>query len=513
MATHDYVLANQSGSSFRSDLNNALAAIVSQNSNATEPATTYAYQYWVDTSATPALIKQRNAANDDWVTLAEVDGQTLAADGTLAKPGISFAADVNTGLRRNAADDVSIVTGGTQAITVDSSQNVGVGTNSPFTTLNVLHDGSGTSVASTGTTDATTNARIGRGAVGIDIGTLDNGTSYLQNRSISNFATNYGFIINPNGGNVGIGDIGPDATLHVRADGNEVKNLLLLQNRDSGASAASQIASVNAANDYGDNRYSYIRFITSGSGQNGNDLTFGTNANGGAPAERVRVQSNGRVLIGTTTDGGAGGLTIRPNFSNGATNVVFDRANTAVTSAVVTFENNDGTVGSITHNNSITAFNTTSDYRLKENVVDITDGITRVKQLAPKRFNFIVNPDATVDGFLAHEAQTVVPEAVFGTQDGVENIGTLTESDGAVVETDIPEPAADQLTWEETITDEDGNETVQTHTRTWTQTGSKPVYQGIDQSKLIPLLTAALQEAIAKIETLETKVAALEAAN
>ena len=142
MATHDYVLANQSGSSFRSDLNNALAAIVSQNSSATEPATKYAYQYWIDTSATPALIKQRNAANDAWITLAEVDGQTLAADGTNAKPGIAFAADINCGLKRNAADDVSIVTGGTQAITVNSSQNVGVGTTSPSDLLHLSADGS-----------------------------------------------------------------------------------------------------------------------------------------------------------------------------------------------------------------------------------------------------------------------------------------------------------------------------------------------------------------------------------
>ena len=144
MATHDYVLANQSGSSFRSDLNNALAAIVSQNSNATEPATKYAYQYWVDTSATPALIKQRNAANDAWVTLAEVDGQTLAADGTNAKPGISFAADIDTGLKRNAANDLSIVTNGTQAITVDSSQNVGIGTTSFTRKLEVV---TGTGIA------------------------------------------------------------------------------------------------------------------------------------------------------------------------------------------------------------------------------------------------------------------------------------------------------------------------------------------------------------------------------
>ena len=124
----------------------------------------------------------------------------------------------------------------------------------------------------------------------------------------------------------------------------------------------------------------------------------------------------------------------------------------------IVFSTNQTTVGSITANASSTSYNTSSDYRLKENVVKITDGITRVKQLQPKRFNFIIDADTTVDGFLAHEAQQVVPEAVTGEKDGEE-------------------------------------------------------MQGIDQAKLVPLLTAALQEAIAKIETLETKVAQLEANN
>jgi len=119
-------------------------------------------------------------------------------------------------------------------------------------------------------------------------------------------------------------------------------------------------------------------------------------------------------------------------------------------------------VGGISTDGTNTSFNTSSDYRLKENVVDITDGITRVKQLQPRRFNFIANPNKIVDGFVAHETQVVVPESVTGTKDEV---------------------------------DHDGN----------------AVMQGIDQSKLVPLLTAALQEAIAKIESLETKVAALEA--
>jgi hypothetical protein len=119
-------------------------------------------------------------------------------------------------------------------------------------------------------------------------------------------------------------------------------------------------------------------------------------------------------------------------------------------------------IGSISHGTSSTSYNTSSDYRLKENVVAIFDGITRLKTLKPSRFNFKNDTDTTVDGFLAHEV-TAVPEAITGTKDEV---------------------------------DSDNN----------------PVYQGIDQSKIVPLLTAALQEAIAKIEVLETKVAALEAA-
>ena len=94
--------------------------------------------------------------------------------------------------------------------------------------------------------------------------------------------------------------------------------------------------------------------------------------------------------------------------------------------------------------------------------------------------------DKTVDGFLAHEAATVVPEAVTGTKDGLE-VWTEKEKD------ELPEG----VSVGDNKLDDDGN--------------TIPLMQGIDQSKIVPLLVAALQEAIAKIETLETKVAALEA--
>ena len=139
------------------------------------------------------------------------------------------------------------------------------------------------------------------------------------------------------------------------------------------------------------------------------------------------------------------------------------------------------TVGAINSNgNNTTNFATSSDYRLKENNVPISDGITRLKTLKPYRFNWKVDPTTTVDGFFAHEV-TAVPEAVTGTKDETEDV--LYRDDDEI-------PSGKSIG--------DVKETV-------------PKYQGIDQSKLVPLLTAALQEAVAKIEVLETKVAALEA--
>ena len=106
-------------------------------------------------------------------------------------------------------------------------------------------------------------------------------------------------------------------------------------------------------------------------------------------------------------------------------------------------------------------YNSASDYRLKENVTKLQNSTERVKKLKPSNFNFLENPSETLDGFIAHEVQEVVPEAVTGEKDAVGRDG-------------------------------------------------RPKYQGIDQSKIVPLLTAALQEAISKIEQLETRIQTLE---
>ncbi len=210
--------------------------------------------------------------------------------------------------------------------------------------------------------------------------------------------------------------------------------------------------------------------------------------------------------IGYSFDNGGVGYISR----TGGTPLHLNRSNNGT---ILQFRRNNVEHGRVLINTNAApgvSYSTNSDYRLKENVVVLDNAIDRVKQLLPKRFNFIGN-GVVLDGFLAHEAQTVVPEAIDGTKDAMQDIGTLAEWDGTVLETNVTKPPANELSWEEEVTDENGNQTVETRTRTWTQTGNEPVYQGIDQAKLVPLLTAALQEAISKIETLETKVAALEA--
>jgi len=210
----------------------------------------------------------------------------------------------------------------------------------------------------------------------------------------------------------------------------------------------------------------YITAIADGTWTDGGDTTdnpgalvFSTMADGAASiTERMRIKENGDILWGATSavSSATTGFQVRIS-DNTFRNSVGTTSN--VNQAI--FFNPNGIVGSITTNGSATAYNTSSDYRLKENVVPLTGAADRLNQLQVHRFNFIADPDKTVDGFIAHEAQAVVPECVTGVKDEVDEY-------------------------------------------------DNPVYQGIDQAKLVPLLTAALQEAIAKIEALETRLSALE---
>ena len=198
-------------------------------------------------------------------------------------------------------------------------------------------------------------------------------------------------------------------------------------------------------------------------------IKFGTNDN-----ERARVQSSGKFLVGMNTE-----LISSPN--NPRMQVFQQMGIRAETnnnsSTALVFQNPAGRQGFINTNASGITIVGTSDYRVKENINYSIDGINKIKQVKPCTFRFKADTEnLTVHGFIAHELQAVLPEAVTG------------EKDEVVTQAKIDKGEYEQKTL--------GNE----------------IHQGVDAGKLIPIITKALQEAITKIETLETKVAALEAA-
>jgi len=197
-------------------------------------------------------------------------------------------------------------------------------------------------------------------------------------------------------------------------------------------------------------------------------LIFGINH-----VEAGRFASYGTFMVGRTTSaaGTEGFWVAKTGITRsdlvGTNSSSINKTNTD--GAVLIFQRAQTGVGSISVTTTATAFNTTSDYRIKENVTPIHDATTRLMALRPSRFNFIHEPSRTVDGFIAHEAQEVVPESVTGQKDAVR---VITEDE-----------ATPELRVGTTV----------------------PDLQAIDQSKLVPLLTAALQEAIRRIEALEAK--------
>ena len=205
---------------------------------------------------------------------------------------------------------------------------------------------------------------------------------------------------------------------------------------------------------------------------NAKRLTFGVDStstmygwiqsveNGIISRDLVLQSLGGNLLVGTTSQIQAGRFCLQADL-NAVNGIVINDTSTAASVGYMYFLRGGTARGSITFNGSVVAYNTTSDYRLKENIAPMTGALSTISALKPVTYTW-KETGQNSQGFIAHELQSVIPDCVTGEKDAV---------------------------------DAEGN----------------PSYQGVDTSFLVATLTAAIQEQQAMIEELKTKVAALEA--
>ena len=518
-------IANQGFPATRADLNNALQALASNNSGTSAPSTTFANQWWYDTTNNKLYI--RNEANNAWIQVAVLDqtnnewqittGVIQAKD----SDGLVFKTDDGT-TRLSIADADGAVTMGSATLSTDGNEdtlvlksndadaNAGPKLQFNRNSASPAADDFLGEIRFDGRNDAGQAVEYAKIAAKLQDAADGTEDIRLSLKSIVAGTERERVTIQP--AEVVINEDSQDLDFRVESDGdanafhlrasdskvaiNNNDFLSTLHVRDTGANSGSLRLGGNGASlglelsyDQSGNTTSIIQAnptYTSAS------QLLKIRADGDLNTDQLVLKGNG--YIGINNNNPDYMFSVYTNAMSVAAE--FGRNTDASQRTIMLFRSNSqgANVGSIQVTNSATAYNTSSDHRLKENVETLSGGITRVKQLKPKRFSWIVDEEdsANVDGFLAHEAQTVVPEAVSGTHNETEPVGNVTDGDGKTTETGVVEP--ERL--------DEGH--------TWTATGTQPVMQGIDQAKLVPLLTAALQEAIAKIEALETRVATLE---
>ena len=421
---------------------------------------------------------------------------TNTTTGVSGSDGVSIGldSDENVAIYNYESSAIRFATGGSEKARIDSSGRLLVGTTAYKTNLNSSADAGGQLAQFVGaandtskcvgifaysgtsnptargaklqlhrarSTDGTTNTAVVSGDL---IGTVEfkgnDATSFTAAAKIDCFVD----------GTPGTDDMPGRLVFSTSADGSggpterlRISNSGYIQMKNSAGStfallrnaASTSTADMLGSIDFGtidwDSSTAAVRAYQDGTDKGSGSLRFYTQATaGGGIAEYLRIASNGNIYTN--------GNTSLPTGSTAGFGFSQDQFYISYTGTganyIQRFYNANGLIGSVLANGSGVAYNTSSDYRLKENEVAISDGIERLKTLKPYRFNFKKDPSTTVDGFFSHEV-TAVPEAISGEKDGTE-------------------------------------------------------MQGVDYGRITPLLTAALQEAIAEIETLKAKVAALE---
>ena len=535
MAQHDYVIDNSTGANVRADINNVLQAIATNNSGSSAPSTTVATQFFADTNA--GILKLRNTANSGYVNLFTLAGGVDVDAASNFNEDVTFQSDAGTIVFDKSAGDVTFA----------DSVKARFGASNDLT---IFHDGSNSHIEEAGTGSLLIKSdvvNLGSSAGEYYFRGFENGAAFLRFDNSTKLETVSGgvdisgdlIVDGAAGGTLTIGGQGAHTSKIVIADNAGSGNGNLAIQGGDGTEFFRILSNGNvrfedneglffgAGSDLSLNHNGTNSFISNVTGnlQIDSDALVQVNAtelkvkNAGDTelmarfiqnsecqlyfdnSEKLNTTSGGVFVAGTISstppDKSTRGLnlnsyvvdinqdsqTVATAKMNSNKGVCLDLNRFYTTGNIVEFRINNDFEGNIVVSPSGVSYNTSSDYRLKENVVTLSDGITRLKQLKPYRFNFIAEPSILNDGFFAHEVQSIVPSAVSGEKDATE-IRYYEEGDilpsGKVIGD---------------IKDE-----------------NSVVPQSLDYAKIVPLITAALQESIAKIEVLETKVAALEAA-
>jgi len=391
-------------------------------------------------SSTPLALRNAGTANGSGVQIsfrgvtnasAENDYAyfNMVADDTTAKTG---------SMRFSTANGSSPA----ERMRITSAGNVGIGTSSPNYQLHV-----------------TTSMAVGASGFNQQLS--------FTNDTIQSLILGTGYTalkLNPLGGDVLVGTTSTVDSAKVQISGAKVLSSGIPQGQlnilDSSAMAASVGGAIAFSAQYQSGLYTTMGSVegikeNATAGQYGGSLVFRTRTNFGDNNERMRIDSSGNLLVGATS--AVGKFTLSDVTPTGtARSVNYASSGGTIDYYIV----NSINVGSISCTTSLTSYNVTSDYRLKENIVPMTGALAKVAQLNPVTYKWKID-GVDGEGFIAHELAEVVPQCVTGEKDAI---------------------------------DKDG----------------KPKYQAMDTSHLIATLTAAIQEQQALIESLTTRLTALE---